>query len=154
MRAHAQAQPVAYMRNNMSAFVTLDEFKAIEGVSYSVEQDLRAENLLSLMSDLIRNEGKAIGIDVDARAAADSAYESVVKLVTCDATARAMRQSTTDTPLSQESQSGLGYSWSGTYAIPGGGVAMSLMNNERKLLGFRRQRYGVMEIWEGSKDAQ
>lgn len=138
----------------MSAFVTLEEFKAIEGVAYSVEQDLRAENLLALMSDLIRNEGKDVGVDVDARIAKDSAYESVVKLVTCDATARAMRQSTTDTPLSQESQSGLGYTWSGTYAIPGGGVAMSLMNNERKMLGFKRQRYGVMEIWDGSQGEQ
>lgn len=138
----------------MSAFVTLEEFKAIEGVAYSVEQDLRAENLLALMSDLIRNEGKDVGVDVDARIAKDSAYEAVVKLVTCDATARAMRQSTTDTPLSQESQSGLGYTWSGTYAIPGGGVAMSLMNNERKMLGFKRQRYGVMEIWDGSQGEQ
>ena len=138
----------------MSAFVTLEEFKAIEGVAYSVEQDLRAENLLALMSDLIRNEGKDVGVDIDARIAKDSAYEAVVKLVTCDATARAMRQSTTDTPLSQESQSGLGYTWSGTYAIPGGGVAMSLMNNERKMLGFKRQRYGVMEIWDGSQGEQ
>ena len=138
----------------MSAFVTLEEFKTIEGVAYSVEQDLRAENLLTLMSDLIRNEGKDVGVDVDARIAKDSAYESVVKLVTCDATARAMRQSTTDTPLSQESQSGLGYTWSGTYAIPGGGVAMSLMNNERKLLGFRRQRYGIMMLWDGSEEEQ
>ena len=138
----------------MSAFVTLEEFKAIEGVTYSVEQDLRADNLLSLMSDLIRTEGKKFGVDVDARIAQDSAYESVVKLVTCDATARAMRQSTTGDALSQESQSALGYTWSGTYAIPGGGVAMSLMNNERKLLGFRRQRYGVMEIWDASKDEQ
>lgn len=138
----------------MSAFVTLEEFKAIEGVTYSVEQDLRADNLLSLMSDLIRTEGKKFSVDVDARIAQDSAYESVVKLVTCDATARAMRQSTTGDALSQESQSALGYTWSGTYAIPGGGVAMSLMNNERKLLGFRRQRYGVMEIWDASKDGQ
>lgn len=138
----------------MSAFVTLEEFKAIEGVTYSVEQDLRADNLLSLMSDLIRTEGKKFGVDVDARIAQDSAYESVVKLVTCDATARAMRQSTTGDALSQESQSALGYTWSGTYAIPGGGVAMSLMNNERKLLGFRRQKYGVMEIWDASKDGQ
>ena len=138
----------------MSAFVTLEEFKAIEGVTYSDEQDLRADNLLSLMSDLIRTEGKKFGVDVDARIAQDSAYESVVKLVTCDAIARAMRQSTTGDALSQESQSALGYTWSGTYAIPGGGVAMSLMNNERKLLGFRRQRYGVMEIWDASKDEQ
>lgn len=142
------------MRNNMSAFVTLTEYKAIEGVSYTEEQDTRAGQLLALMSDLIRSEGKKVGVDVDAKVAKDESYVSVVKLVTCDAVARAMRQSTTGDALSQESQSALGYTWSGTYAIPGGGVAMSLMNNERKLLGFRRQRYGVMELWENPQVAQ
>ena len=135
----------------MSAFVTLEEFKAIEGVTYSVEQDLRADNLLPLVSDLIRAEGRKYGVDVDAKIESDSAYESVVKMITCDVVGRAMRQSKTGDPLSQESQSALGYSWSGTYAIPSGGVAMSLMNNERKMLGFKRQRYGVMELWDGSQ---
>lgn len=138
----------------MSAFVTLEEFKAIEGVTYSVEQDLRADNLLPLVSDLIRVEGRKYGVDVDAKIESDSAYESVVKMITCDVVGRAMRQSKTGEPMSQESQSALGYSWSGTYAIPSGGVAMSLMNNERKMLGFRRQRYGVMKIWDGSQDEQ
>lgn len=135
----------------MSAFVTLEEFKAIEGVTYSVEQDLRADNLLPLVSDLIRVEGRKYGVDVDAKIESDSAYESVVKMITCDVVGRAMRQSKTGEPMSQESQSALGYSWSGTYAIPSGGVAMSLMNNERKMLGFKRQRYGVMELWDGSQ---
>lgn len=135
----------------MSAFVTLEEFKAIEGVTYSVEQDLRADNLLPLVSDLIRAEGRKYGVDVDAKIESDSAYESVVKMITCDVVGRAMRQSKTGEPMSQESQSALGYSWSGTYAIPSGGVAMSLMNNERKMLGFKRQRYGVMELWDGSQ---
>ena len=135
----------------MSAFVTLEEFKAIEGVTYSLEQDLRADNLLPLVSDLIRVEGRKYGVDVDAKIESDSAYESVVKMITCDVVGRAMRQSKTGEPMSQESQSALGYSWSGTYAIPSGGVAMSLMNNERKMLGFKRQRYGVMELWDGSQ---
>lgn len=138
----------------MSAFVTLSEYKAIEGVSYTETQDARADELLVLMSDLIRSEGKKVGVDVDAKIANDESYVSVVKLVTCDAVARAMRQSTTGEALSQESQSALGYTWSGTYAIPGGGVAMSLMNNERKLLGFKRQRYGVIELWESSQVEQ
>jgi hypothetical protein len=71
-------------------------------------------------------------------------------MVTCDVVARIMRQSTSGEPVSQESQSALGYSWSGTYAVPGGGAAMSLMNNERKMLGLKRQKYGAMEIWDRS----
>lgn len=137
-----------------AAFVTLAELEALTGVRYTDDDLTRVETMLPLVSDLIRVEGRKYGVDVDEKIGADSAYESVVKMITCDVVSRAMRQSKTGDPLSQESQSGLGYSWSGTYAIPSGGVAMSLMNNERKMLGFKRQRYGVMELWDGSADEQ
>ena len=61
--------------------------------------------------------------------------------------ARALRQSVDSEPMQQESESALGYSWSGTYAIPGEGVAGAIMNNDRKRLGYLRQRYGVMEFY-------
>ncbi|MBO7726951.1 MAG: hypothetical protein J6S50_00350 [Oscillospiraceae bacterium] len=138
----------------MSAFVTTAELEAYTGVSYTGADIVRVETLLPLVSDLIRSEGKRVGVNVDAKMESDEAYASVVKMVTCDVMVRVMRQSMTGDPLTQESQSGLGYSWSGTYTIPGGGAAMSLMNNEKKLLGFRRQRYGVMELWEGCTGSQ
>ena len=138
----------------MSAFATIEELITLSGASYTTEQVARAEALLPLVSDLIRAEGEKCGVDVDGRIVESLTYASTVKLVTCDVVSRAMRQSTTGDSLSQESQSALGYTWSGTYAIPGGGVAMSLMNNEKKLLGFKRQRYGVIELWDGSQDAE
>lgn len=137
-----------------AAFVTPGELVTIAGTEYSDEKLERVVALLPLVSDLIRNEGKKAGVNVDERIENDESYASIVKLITCDVIIRALRQSTTGDALSQESQSGLGYSWSGTYAIPGGGVAMSLMTNEKKMLGFRRQRYGVMEIWDGLEDEQ
>lgn len=133
-----------------TSFATLEDVIAISGATYTADQQARVNTLLPLVSDLIRSEGGAVGIDVDEAIEEDAAYNSVVKMVTCDVVSRIMRQSTTGEPMSQESQSALGYSWSGTYAIPGGGAAMSLLNNERKLLGFRRQKYGAMEIWEKS----
>lgn len=133
-----------------TSFATLEDVIAISGATYTADQQTRVNTLLPLVSDLIRSEGGAVGIDVDEAIEEDAAYNSVVKMVTCDVVSRIMRQSTTGEPMSQESQSALGYSWSGTYAIPGGGAAMSLLNNERKLLGFRRQKYGAMEIWEES----
>lgn len=138
----------------MSAFVTVAEVMLLTGRAYTEGEQARVEALLPYVSNLIRTEGNKVGVDVDARIAADAAYESVVKLITSDVVCRAMRQSTTGDPMSQESRAGLGYTWSGSYAIPGGGVAMSLMNNEKKLLGFRRQRYGVMETWESSTGSQ
>ena len=137
-----------------AAFVTLSELEALTGVSYDAAGVDRVNALIPHVSNLIRAEGKKYGVDVDAKIASDPAYESVVKLITCDVIGRAMRQSTTGDPLSQESQSGLGYTWSGTYAIPGGGIAMSLLDRERKMLGFRRQQYGVMMLWDGSEEEQ
>ena len=135
----------------MSSFATLQDVITLTGVSYtSAEQD-RINALLPDVSDLIRSEGRKAGVDVDAEVAADSSYASVVKLVTVDVVSRVMRQSTDGEPMSQESQSALGYTWSGTYAIPGGGIAMSLMNNERKLLGFRQQQIKAVKLWGRSR---
>ena len=58
-----------------------------------------------------------------------------------------MRQTQTGDPLSQESQSANGYTWSGTYAIPGGGIAGAIMNNDLKRLGLCRQKYGVIDFY-------
>lgn len=131
----------------MDSFATLQDVITLTGVDYSSAEQDRINALLPDVSDLIRNEGKKAGVDVDAEVEADSSYASVVKLVTVDVVARVMRQSTEGEPMSQESQSALGYSWSGTYAIPGGGIAMSLMNNERKLLGFRQQAIKAVKLW-------
>lgn len=132
-----------------TSFATLEDVIAISGATYTADQQARVNTLLPLVSDLIRSEGEAVGKNID-EAIEDEAYCSVVKMVTCDVVSRIMRQSTDGEPMSQESQSALGYTWSGTYAIPGGGTAMSLLNNERKLLGLRRQKYGAMEIWAES----
>lgn len=131
-------------------FATLTDVMTISGATYTAEQQTRITALLPLVSDLIRSEGVSVGKNIDEAVSTDDAYASVVKMVTCDVVARIMRQSTSGEPVSQESQSALGYSWSGTYAVPGGGAAMSLMNNERKMLGLKRQKYGAMEIWDRS----
>ncbi len=137
-----------------TAFATLDDLRSMYGTSYTEEQETRIATLLPMVSNLIRVAGTDAGVDIEARMDDDEAYASVVKMVTCDVVARVLRQSTDGEPMSQESQGALGYTWSGTYAIPGGGAAMSLMRNELKLLGLRRQRYGVMEIWDGSAVSQ
>ena len=113
----------------MSDFATLTDVVTLTGKEYSAE-----------------------GKNLDEMVSADSAYASVVKMVTVDVVARVMRQSMDGEPLSQESQSGLGYSWSGTYAVPGGGISGAIMRNDLKRLGLRRQRIGVYEIWDGSQD--
>jgi Phage protein Gp19/Gp15/Gp42. len=136
-----------------NAFATVEDIQTLWRPLTSEEQS-RAEALLPLVSDEIRVAGKSVGKDVDQMIAEDSAYESVVKVVTVDVVTRILRQSTEGDAMTQESQSALGYSWSGTYAVAGGGIANSLLNNDLKKLGLLRQKMGAMFIWQGLKAPQ
>ena len=113
----------------------------------SADEQSRAEALLPLVSDEIRVLGRNYGKDIDAAIAKDSAYASVVKIVTCDVTFRILRQNTEGDAMSQESQSALGYSWSGTFAVAGGGIANSILNNDLKKLGLLKQQMGSEFLW-------
>lgn len=130
----------------MSDFATVNDVVAISGINYTSAEQERIETLLPLICDTLRLEANKVGKDLD-EMAEDPSYASVLKLVTCDVVIRAMRQAQTGDPLSQESQSANGYSWSGTYAIPGGGIASAIMNNDLKRLGLRRQKYGVIDFY-------
>ena len=131
----------------MKPFATIADVSVLTGREFTSDEVTRVAALLPLVSDALRQEAVKVGKDMDEMIAASESYANVAKLVTVDVVARALRQSSTGEPLSQESQTALGYTWSGTYAIPGGGIANAIMRNDLKRLGLRRQRYGVMELW-------
>ena len=137
----------------MADFATVNDVIAISGVNYTSAEQERIATLLPLICDTLRLEANKVGKDLDAMAE-DTSYASVLKLVTCDVVIRAMRQTQSGDPLSQESQSANGYSWSGTYAIPGGGIASAIMNNDLKRLGLRRQKYGVIDFYYEEQNAE
>jgi len=133
-------------------FATVEDIQRLYRPLSAAEQD-RADALLPLVSDEIRVLGRNYGKDIDARIKIDSAYESVVKIVTCDVTFRILRQNTEGDAMSQESQSALGYSWSGTFAVAGGGIANSILNNDLKKLGLLKQKMGSEFIWQGYQES-
>ncbi len=137
----------------MSDFATLADVQALTGKEYTAAEQGRINTLLPLVSDALRYEAEKVGKDLDAMVGASASYASVVKVVTVDIVARAMRQSQDGEPMSQESQSALGYTWSGTYAIPGGGISGAIMRNDLKRLGLRRQRIGTVELWAPDLEA-
>lgn len=130
----------------MSDFATLADVMAQSGKAYTPAEQERIEYLLPIVSDALRYEAEKVGKDLDEMAADSAVYTNLLKLVTADIVVRTMRQSADGEPMSQESQGALGYTWSGTYAVPGGGVAGSIMKNDLKRLGLKRQRYGVMDL--------
>lgn len=113
----------------------------------SCKEQTRAETMLPLISDLIRTKARQVGMDFDAMIAADDSLASTAKLVVVDVVGRALNVPTTGTPMSQESQAANGYSWSGTYAVPGGGIGASLMPSDLRRLGIgKRQRAGTIRL--------
>jgi len=114
-------------------------------------ESTRAEALLPLVSDMLRQCADNVGKDLDEMAEESDVYASTLKLVTVDVVTRVLRQNTSGDAMTQESQSALGYSWSGTYAVPGGGIAGAIMNNDLKRLGLLNQQIDSLMLW-GSAD--
>lgn len=132
----------------MTSFATLADVLELSGKTYTSAEQERIEALLLSLSDALRIEALKVGKSIDTMIAEDEsgAYANVVKLVIVDAVMRVMRQSLDGEPMAQESQSAGGFTWSGTYAIPGGGIASSLLRNDLKRLGLRRQTIGTIDF--------
>lgn len=106
----------------------------------------RAEALLEIVSNSLRFEGEKVGKDLDQQAADSVAFASVLKSVTVDVVARTLMTSTDQEPMTQMTESALGYSYSGSFLVPGGGLFIK--ESELKRLGLKRQRYGVIDFYE------
>lgn len=133
-----------------SAFATVTDITTLWRPLTATETT-RAEALLPLVSDEIRVIAKSVGKDVDLMIQESEPYASVVKVVTVDVVSRILRQSTEGDAMTQESQSALGYSWSGTYAVPGGGIANAIMKNDLRKLGLLQQQMDSVFLWDAQK---
>ena len=105
----------------------------------------RAESLLKVVSDSLREEAKKVGRDLDVMVAESASYANVVKSVVVDIVARTLMTSTDQEPMTQIAESALGYSWSGSFLVPGGGLFIK--KTELARLGLRKQRYGVIDFY-------
>lgn len=109
------------------------------------EETTKATALIPIVSDSLRQEAIKVGKDLDEMLASGKLLKNVLKSVVVDVIGRNLNTSTTSEPMSQMSQSGLGYSVSGTFLIPGGGLFIKKAELAR--LGLRRQRYGVINFY-------
>jgi len=130
-----------------SAFATVTDITTLWR-PLTASETTRAEALLPLVSDEIRVIAHSVGKDIDQMISVSEPYASVVKVVTVDVVSRILRQSMDGDAMTQESQSALGYSWSGTYAVPGGGIANAIMKNDLRKLGLLVQQMGSVYLWQ------
>lgn len=128
----------------MEPFVTIEDVEALFR-DLTIEEKKKAERLLSIVSDCLRQEAKKIGKGLDEMIEKQEVYENVVKSVCVDVIARNLMTSTNSEPMEQMSQSALGYSVSGTFLVPGGGLFIK--KSELARLGLKRQRMGMIELY-------
>ena len=128
----------------MSSFATISDVETLWRYLKQDETD-RASFLLDVVSDSLRVEAEKVGKDLDAMVLNSAAYANVVKSVAVDIVARTLMTSTDQEPMTQFNQTALGYSASGSFLVPGGGLFIK--KSELARLGLRRQRYGVMNLY-------
>ena len=127
------------------AYATVnDVIQRYKDLTYNEQR--KAEAMLSDVSCALRVEAKKVGKDLD-EMAKDEDYAQVLKTVTCDVVIRRLEQDSIGkaSTLSQESQSALGYSWSGTYVNTGGGLFIKKSELDR--LGLRPKKIGMCNIY-------
>ena len=130
--------------SNLKPFATVDDlnllWRALEH-----EEIPRAEELLKVVSHVLRVEARKVKKDLDLMVKGDESYAYLVKSVVVDVVARTLMTSTNQEPMTQYSESALGYSMSGSFLVPGGGLFIK--DAELKRLGFKKQRFGVIDFY-------
>lgn len=128
----------------MSNFASVEDVKELWR-NLSAQEEERTEKLLEVVSASLRTAAKQVGKDLDVMIKEDPNLAIVARSVTVDVIARTLMTSTDSEPMTQMSQSAMGYSVSGTFLVPGGGLFIK--KSELARLGLRRQRYGVIDFY-------
>lgn len=124
-------------------YATVDDMSKLWRPLSAHEQE-RTEALLEVVSASLRAEAKKVGRDLDQMIQKNADLAIVARSVTVDVVARTLMTSTNQEPMTQMSQSAGGYSTSGTFLVPGGGLFIK--KSELARLGLRRQRKGVISF--------
>ena len=132
----------------MAKYATVNDVIALFR-ALTPEEQQRVTSLLPIVEDELRQRAHDVGKDLDDMIDNGDVLPNVVKSVVVDVVARALMTPTNDAPMSQYSESALGYTVSGTFLVPGGGLFVKKSELER--LGLRRQRIGVIELYGEDK---
>lgn len=132
----------------MAEYATVNDVIALFR-ALTPEEQTRVTSLLPIVEDELRQRAHDVGKDLDDMIDNGDVLPNVVKSVVVDVVARALMTPTNDAPMSQYSESALGYTFSGTFLVPGGGLFVKKSELER--LGLRRQRIGVIELYGEDK---
>lgn len=133
----------------MDNFATTEDIRKLWR-ALTPEEEERASALLQKVSSILRSEADKVGKDLDLMIQQKPYLADVATSVTVDVVARALATPTNQEPVSQFTESAMGYSYSGTYLVPGGGVFIKKAELAR--LGLKRQKMGGMKLWGDSEE--
>lgn len=129
----------------MPLTVTLEQVEALFR-PLNPEERQRAQALIPVVIASLKQEAKKVGKDLEKMVADGDLYEEVFLSVAVDVIGRTLMTSTNSEPMTQFSQSALGYSASGSFLVPGGGLFIKKSELER--LGIRkRQRIRMRDVY-------
>lgn len=131
--------------NALEPFASVDDLEILWR-KIEIHELCRSEELLRTVSHVLRVEAKKVKKDLDLLVKQDESYSHLVKSVVVDIVARTLMTSTNQEPMTQYSESALGYSVSGSFLVPGGGLFIK--DSELKRLGLKKQRYGVIDFYD------
>ena len=136
----------------MGDYATVQDVQTLFRPLTAAEQT-RAEALIPVICSSLRAEARKVNKNLDTIIARDPNMADVAKSVTVDVVARTLMTSTDQEPMTQYSESALGYTASGSFLVPGGGLFIK--KTELARLGLRRQQIGVIDFYgypEGNPD--
>ena len=127
----------------MADYATVDDVITLYR-ALSADETTKAAALIPVVCARLRQMAKNYGRDLDEMMEDNEDLQITAKSVTVDVVARNLQTPTTGAPITQFSEAGMGYSASGTFLNPGGGIFIK--NSELKALGLLRPRYGQIDM--------
>lgn len=105
----------------------------------------RVKGLIPVIADSLRQEAIKSGRDLDYLIASGKLMPNVLKSVMVDVVARTLMTPVDQPPMTQMSQTALGYTMQGTFLVPGGGLFIK--DSELRRLGLKRQRLRGVDLY-------
>lgn len=128
----------------MEPFATLEDLMCLAG-NLGDEKINLANQYLSVVSDCLREAAHQVGKELDVMIDKSPWLGNIARAVTLEVAIRAATSFSDQAPMTQISQSAGGYTASGTYLVPGGGVYIK--RSELARLGLRRQKMGGIDFY-------
>lgn len=126
-------------------YCTIEDIEALWRPLSASEKD-RAESLIEIVGASLREEARKVRRNLDEMISYNPDLAVVAKSVSVDVIARTLMTSTNQEPMTQMSQAAGGYSVSGSFLIPGGGLFIK--NSELARLGLKKQRIGAINVYD------